>query len=255
MVKGHDRYFFDLAKGKVSIGNFQTVCNTTSANNINVSIPDNNTNGVSTTINVTDNITISDINININIAHTFIHDLTIKVTSPSGTEVTLFERNCHSQDNIIATFDDQGSNMNCNNIQGHIKPVGSLSDFNGENTQGTWTLWVSDSEIGDNGVIVGWGVEACYVSGAAINSNSISGLNIWPNPAHQQVNISFESNTKNDINISIFDISGRKVFGKTYNNTNTEFNQNINTSHLSKGLYLINVEDGNRKSTQKLLIK
>ncbi len=255
MVKGHNRYFFDLAKGKISIGTFQTTCNTTASGNINLAIPDNNPTGVSTTLNVTDNVAISDIDVSVNIPHTYIRDLTIKVISPSGTEVYLMNRTCNNQHNVIATFDDQGNNLNCNSIQGHVKPVGLLSNFNGENAQGTWTLWASDSEFGDNGSIVSWNLNICYLSSANIENSNITDLNIWPNPTHKQVNISFDANNNSDINIDIIDISGRKVFEQTYQNTNSKFNQTINTSNFSKGLYLINIQNGVKKSTRKLIIK
>ena len=255
MVKGHNRYFFDLAKGKIAIGTFQNVCNTTSDNNTGLNIPDNDPNGVSTTINVADNHTISDVNININIAHTYIQDLKIKVISPSGTEVVLYNQNCGSQHNIIATFDDDGNNLNCSNIQGHVKPVGNLSDFYGENANGTWTLWVSDNAGQDVGTIVSWGVEICHVETGSVDSSDLPELNIWPNPADNIVQISFKKLNNLPVEISLIDISGREVIKQKYNDAGEIFNAKLNLKSLNKGLYMVHIKNGQQQSTQKLLVK
>ncbi len=254
MIKGHNRYFFDLAKGKISIGTFQNVCNTTTDSNTNVNIPDNNPSGTSTTINVSDNNIINDVNINLNIAHTYIQDLIIKVISPSGTEVVLYNQNCGSQDNIIATFDDDGNNLNCSSIQGHIKPVGNLSDFYGENANGTWTLWVSDNAAQDVGTIVSWGVEICHIVTSGIENNNLQALNIWPNPALNNVQISFKKDNQLPVEIRLLDISGREVIRKKITSNGTDFNTNLNVSSFKKGLYLIEIKNGSHQSIKKLLI-
>ncbi len=255
MVKGHNRYFFDLAKGKIAVGTFQNVCNTTSDNNTSLNIPDNDPNGITTTINVSDTHIISDVNVNINIAHTYIQDLKIKVISPSGTEVVLYNQNCGSQNNIIATFDDDGNNLNCSNIQGHVKPVGNLSDFYGENANGTWTLWVSDNAGQDVGTIVSWGVETCHIVTSAVNPVNLPGLNIWPNPTDNMVQISFKKLNNLPVEISLIDISGREVIKQKYNDTGEIFNAKLNLKSLNKGLYMVHIKNGQQQSTQKLLVK
>jgi subtilisin-like proprotein convertase family protein len=256
MVKGHDRYFFDLAKGKISLGEFETVCSNYSVSP-NLSIPDNDPTGVSSTLQVNDDISIEDINVSVNISHTYIRDLKLVLTSPQGTEVVLYDRNCNNQHNIIATFDDDGSAISCSNLSGHVIPVGVLNNIAGESSQGTWTLWVSDNQGADVGVINSWGLEICTLENtSAIEGTTIEGLNIWPNPAKDSFNISFEVQSDNTpVEIKLFDISGRKVLQRNYNQVSNTFFSTIQTQGLTKGMYLLYINDGRNTTTQKLLIE
>lgn len=101
-----------------------------------ISIPDNDTTGISSTTNVPDNISIAAVDVTVNITHTWVGDLVITLTSPSGTEVTLRDRSGGSADNINETY--------------------SVTDFNGESGLGDWTLNVSDHAGADVGTLDSW---------------------------------------------------------------------------------------------------
>ena len=256
MVKAHGNYFFDLAKGYITIGNVQVVCNTVNSGNINLAIPDNNATGVSTTLNFTDNYaSMSDVNINVNITHTYVQDLKISVVSPAGTEIILWNQNCGSQDNMNITFDDAGNAIVCSDLNGNRTPIEALSGFNNENAQGTWTLKLSDNYTGDTGHLNSWSVNACHIE-TGIDKNQIQSLNIWPNPTENNVNVSFEVQDQNsNVNISLVDISGREIIRKTYDAKTLDFNENINLNNLSKGIYMIRVNNGKFNTTKKLIIR
>lgn len=107
---------------------------------------------------------VADINVNLEISHTFLEDLTVSLVSPSGTRVTLISKNCGNLNNIIAVFDDEGAEFNCSGnpaISGTVKPLGSLSSFNGESTLGEWTLEVEDSAVDDGGSLDAFSLEIC----------------------------------------------------------------------------------------------
>ncbi len=256
MVKGHERYFFDLAKGKITIGSYETTCNTFS-NQTAVAIPDNNTAGVESTINIPDNITLSDVNVSVNITHTYIRDLYLKLTSPQGTEVILYDHNCNNQHNIIATFDDEGQALNCGSLTGHIIPVGKLGDFNGEEAQGTWKLFVSDNAQADAGTLNSWSLELCETNpSAGISTLSVTDLNIWPNPVKESFTLSFDTTERNvPVNISMIDLSGREIWQKEYPVSNIRFEKQFSVSHMSKGIYLLRVRYGNQNNVIKLILQ
>ena len=256
MVKAHGNYFFDLAKGTITVGNVQVICQTTSSNNnLNLSIPDNSAAGVTSTINVPDNVSIQDININVNITHTYVQDLKISVISPSGTEKLLWNRNCGSEDNLNITFDDAGNAIVCADLTGARIPSQALSDFNNQNAQGTWTLKISDNYAGDTGQLNNWSVNVCHVEGN-VNKNDIQNLQVWPNPTSDNVNVKFDiKDTQNNVEILLNDISGREIIRKVYETNSGSFNQNINLNNLSKGIYLINIKNGKFNSTKKLIIQ
>ncbi|MEO0571215.1 MAG: proprotein convertase P-domain-containing protein, partial [Bacteroidota bacterium] len=107
---------------------------------------------------------IADINVNLEISHTFLEDLTVSLISPSGTRVTLISKNCGNLNNIIAVFDDDGSPLDCSGnpaINGLVRPLGSLSSFNGESTLGEWTLEIQDSAVSDGGSLDAFSLEIC----------------------------------------------------------------------------------------------
>jgi serine protease len=101
-----------------------------------VSIPDNNAEGISSTINVADELTVFASDIYVNITHTWIGDLTVMLTSPSGTSAPLHSASGGGADNIDSTF--------------------SSSAFNGEVATGDWILSVADNAAADTGTLNNW---------------------------------------------------------------------------------------------------
>lgn len=111
---------------------------------------------------------------NLDIAHTWVGDLRIELTSPQGTTITLMSNpgdgDC-DQDNVLVSFDDNAAqpygvlNAMCNNqppaIAGEFQPFQALSAFNGESIQGTWTLTVHDDANEDGGMLRGWNLSFC----------------------------------------------------------------------------------------------
>ncbi len=254
MVIGHDNYFFDVNKGKLTIGNYQEVCQNYSVSP-SVSIPDNNAGGVSSTIQVNDSFTISDLNLSLDISHTYINDLRIKLTSPQGTEVYVFDRGCGNQDNIVVTFDDEASStMDCSNMASGntYQPANPLSAFDGENTQGTWTLTVSDHYSQDTGTLNSWSLNICEMQ-LGISDNPVENLKIYPIPASEFIHVAFDAHASEQ-QIIITDINGREIFERSYYQ-NGPTDLKINVSNWSKGIYLFKVIDGKAETVQKVIIK
>ena len=108
------------------------------SNNEQVAIPDNNAEGITSTITVADDLLIFNSNVYVDIAHTWIGDLTVTLTSPSGTVATLHNKSGGNGTSIKQTF--------------------TSSAFNGESTTGNWTLGVIDSAEDDSGTLNNWSV-------------------------------------------------------------------------------------------------
>ncbi|HWB19351.1 MAG TPA: proprotein convertase P-domain-containing protein, partial [Phycisphaerales bacterium] len=102
---------------------------------------------VTSNLNVTDSYCIGDVDVDLNITHTYIGDLTVDLKSPQGTTVRLHNRTGSSTDNIMKRYDD-----------GTTPPDGPgvLADFNGEIVTGTWQLKVIDNASGDSGTLNNW---------------------------------------------------------------------------------------------------
>lgn len=121
---------------------------------------DNIANSVATIpIVVSGGITIADVNVNLDISHSWVQDMSIYLIGPpeiGSPSITLFEEPCGGEDDILATIDDSGSLLNCGSnpaISGIIKPNQPLSDLNGLLADGIWTLYVIDKYNNDGGVI------------------------------------------------------------------------------------------------------
>jgi len=140
-------------------------------------IPDNDPVGITSIINVPDSFAIADVNVDLTITHTFIDDLIVTLTHPDGAPtVFLWNRGCGSEDNLDVTLDDEAGDVVCASpTVGSINPPsvggGFLSDFDGLDAQGNWTLTVSDNVGADTGTLDAWGLvidsgtPACAVGG------------------------------------------------------------------------------------------
>lgn len=128
----------------------QTVSNTKeiiATKVVNQAIPDNNPTGVFSAIQITDQMRIERVDVSINITHTFVGDLEILLSSPSGTTSFLLWRPSKgalsafgsSQDNIHFTFD-------------------TVLDW-GENSAGVWGLGVYDAAAGSFGTLDSWTID------------------------------------------------------------------------------------------------
>ena len=148
---------------KYSVGNNSIFHSSTPSK----AIPDNNPTGVSDMINVRENGTISSVKVDLNLTHTYIGDLSIKLISPRGTPATLHERNGGGTDNIVKTFDLQNAS--------------ELSRFKGEPTSGNWTLMVADVAAADRGTINKWTLTIDAASAIEIKVEESPGISIPDN--------------------------------------------------------------------------
>ena len=110
---------------------------------------------------------IADVNVPISIAHGFVGDLVVKLMSPAGTQVTLFDRQCNGNNDIGGTFDDDGAATVCATpvVAGMPSGPGMLTDFWMEDAAGTWTLEVLDENANDQGTLVSWGLDLMCATG------------------------------------------------------------------------------------------
>lgn len=139
-------------------------------------IPDNNPTGITSAITISENVTISDLVVNVDISHTYVGDLVVSIKSPAGTSAVIIDRpgrtssgfGCGGND-IIADLDDAAATpvedecaATVPAISGSFIPNNPLSIFDGENTAGTWQLTVSDNANGDSGALNSWGISYEY---------------------------------------------------------------------------------------------
>ena len=259
MVQPVDNIYFSVNSATFAIGEFTTVCTTYNSTSA-LAIPDGagaNVGGVigSSIINVPDNYTVSDINVGLNITHPYIQDLRLTLRHPDNTAVILLDRICTSQDGIIATVDDSGATVVCNNpVVGTFAPAQALTAFNGKPTAGNWQLDLQDFYNVDAGTLNSWSVEVCYSVDLSAQQFELNDLTIAPNPNTGNFNVKFNSTSDKDIVINVYDISGRQIFAKTYPSQSL-FSQNIQLDTVQSGVYLVNIQNGSQKSVRKIVVQ
>ena len=216
---------------------------------------------INSILNIPSGGVISDVNITMNVTHSWINDMTATLISPSGTAVRLFARPCVSDDiqNISATFDDSGANVVCGSnpgITGTVKSEQLLSAFNGENSTGNWTLRIFDRFAGDGGSLNNWSLNICTIQPLSIEDNEIkiSDLIIYPNPNNGSFNVQFTSDSGNEIKVNVHDMRGREIFNKSFTNTGL-FNESLQLNKAQAGIYLVTIQDGAKKEVKKIVVE
>lgn len=100
--------------------------------------------------------------------------------------------------------------------------------------------YTSSSDMDIDNVIV------YETASASTKENNIDGLNIFPNPANDVLNIT--SNSTADKNVQLFDLTGKKVLDVTTIST-------VNVATLKAGIYVAKITEAGKTATRKVIIK
>ena len=114
-------------------------------------------------IEVTDSFTILDINVTLDITHSRVNDLRVVLVSPDGVAIELFDRVGGRGNNFSGTVLDDSATTAIGNgaapFSGVYLPTGDLSQLEGMNVQGTWTLEIYDVKRRAAGTLNSWSIE------------------------------------------------------------------------------------------------
>lgn len=128
----------------------------------NAAIKDHQTTSSKITIN--DDLTVQGVKVDVNIDHTYVGDLVVKLRSPEGREVTLRSQS--------------GGRGN-----GNLQFTANPSDFNGISSKGDWTLVVEDKEAQDTGTLKSWNLSITGEEKAAPPQSGRLEKSVTPNAA------------------------------------------------------------------------
>lgn len=106
-------------------------------NTQSVSIPDNQTTGITSTLAVSHQGDAGVVTVDLNITHTYIGDLNVTLLAPNGDYVVLHSNSGGSTNNIVQSYQ---------------------ADFSGVEANGTWQLKVYDNARRDTGTLNSWGL-------------------------------------------------------------------------------------------------
>lgn len=114
------------------------------------------------------------------------------------------------------------------------------------------TVIISDENTSSNGIH--FEIKNGQISSGVNESSLVQLLHIFPNPANNLINISYDFQANGSLESRIVDMSGRLISSQTHAAMNSSFTQ-IATTDLKDGLYLLELLlDGEKIATQKISI-
>lgn len=241
---------FDFTTDNIACANYVS-------NNIGLVLPGPQPGTVSTTLNIVNTDTITDVNVSVlRGTHTWISDLEFIIISPSGTQVTVIDHACDSEDDFDLGLDDQASAViPCPfNAGGDFLPDNPLSAFNGEVANGTWTLEITDTEFFDDGILDDWELQICTKSNLVGRQPAEeAAFNMYPNPANNLLKVELAGNSKGNERLEIWSANGQILRNFSFKGGSriAEFD----LSNLPAGLYLAGIRSQGRLQTQRLVIQ
>jgi len=153
--------------------------------------------GVPVSVIVDRDLTITDLNVKLDITHSYDGDLYIYLVGPDGTSVELVNFRGGSGNNFWVTrLNDEAATSIASGIapfNGAFRPEQSLTAFDGKNARGTWTLWVEDWYQGDTGRVNSVSLTFASVSSSSANGSALfvadtGAVDVAPDaPRHKQV--------------------------------------------------------------------
>jgi hypothetical protein len=117
------------------------------------------------------------------------------------------------------------------------------------------------SLVDANGTTIGSGGEFASSDTRAFKTGALGmdelatiAMNVYPNPASSEVNVSFEA-TNNDYAVSLMDLQGRVIAAKNMTNLNGTQVVSFSTENVAKGSYIVSVTVEGLTTTKNVVIK
>ena len=110
-------------------------------------IPDNDPQGIASELPIDRDGQVQDINVSVDISHTWIGDLRVSLVAPSGFEADLHRYTGREADNIIEVYD--------------VSTTPGLAELvrSGQTVEGVWRLKAADFAQRDVGKLNSWGMD------------------------------------------------------------------------------------------------
>lgn len=211
---------------------------------------------------ITDSYTISDANLTIVSTATRTNQVSFGLVKPGSgvVDYVAFDGPTSGCANAVANlnvvFDDEGATFSCANTNSgaNYKPVSSFTTLDGMNSAGVWRLAAKSTNTANT--ISSATLTLCRVETTvtlATENFGLENFTIYPNPNKGNFVVQFDSASGNNVKIGVHDLRGRLVFENSYQNTGT-FNQSIQLNNVQSGIYMVTVQDGERKEVKKIIV-
>ena len=232
-----------------------------STNDTNFPVGPNAGTVTESTIAVASSTIVNDVNVTVNINHTWDGDIAISLIAPDGTTVDLSSGNGGSGDNYTNTVFDDAADMDITNgnapFTGVFRPEGNLSDFNGLVATGDWTLEIVDNANADGGTLLDWTLEICGDGVLSVGDTLApdDAFSVFDRGDNQfQVNLQTSAITDR-LTLDVFNILGQNIEKRRLSYENGGYNYLLNLSHLSSGVYIVRLGNNSVGRVQKIIVR
>ncbi len=236
-------------------------------------------------IDVTDAFDFLQMKVGVTIQHTYRGDLRLQLTSPTGTVVNLLDRPGTGTfgtgaDNLDALFSDTGAagvfgsatdhdiNAPYYDVEGQTEAgdpgtdgVQPISDFDGEDPQGTWTLGVCDGAGQDVGSLVQWALlftaeTVVDAEDGVVPTEAYRLEAAYPNPFAQETVVRLAVRDAQTVRVEVYDALGRRVRVLHEGPVASGVTQTLRLdgSGLAGGVYLVRLTGETFTASQKVLL-
>lgn len=87
-----------------------------------------------------------------------------------------------------------------------------------------------------------------------ISDLQLNNFEFWPNPTQDYLYLAFDLNSANQLAVYIYDLTGNKVFEKNNIKSSTSrFSTRISTSGISQGVYFVQIRNGRKVHSTKMI--
>ena len=242
--------------------------NTFTKNALNKAINDNQSafDIITVDYSLLTNYYVYDVNLKIDtVIHTNDSDLEFYLIHNGITDTAIYQVG-GSGDNFINTIlNDSATNLVSSGtapFTGSFRPSKQLSQFNGQNINGSWILKIYDRSSGNTGTLKAWSLNFLISTiplGITNISNEIpkqfSLSQNYPNPFNPVTNIKFQLPNAGFVKLTVFDLLGREI--ETLVNedlTAGTYKVDCNASKYSSGVYFYKIQVGDFSDVKKMML-
>ena len=205
---------------------------------------------------------ITDLDVTINVTHTYDGDLDLFLISPDPDTIQLFSGLGQSGDHFIYTrFDDQAETNIDDGIPpftGRFHPFENLVSFTNDSAAGTWTLLARDGAPDDEGFIENFTLHiytGLSTDDPFVPYSSSLILSAFPNPFNAATQFQFDLPRAAPVELVLFDVIGRRV-ASVLNETRAAGTHTVlfDASALPSGIYFARLSTPAQTVSTKILL-
>lgn len=89
---------------------------------------------------------------------------------------------------------------------------------------------------------------------ASVEDFSFGNFKLYPNPSNGEFNLTFKVINTDKVSVKLHDFRGRLIGRKEFTNVSSDFSERLRFDNVRTGLYLLQITNGDKQTTKKILI-